>query len=164
MLKQCPPNASSLSQPFMDAAITSSNKALGFQQNECQFWYNQGSALANLGRYFEALASFDQAKAIQPDDHKTWVFRGVVLIHLDRYSEALASCEKALAIHLNDKQAWIVRGAASHYLGHYKQAYASYDRALGIQRRSRWQKLTHLLKCLFRLGNDSGTTGTTAEL
>ena len=145
----------------MDAAITSLNIRVGCQRNEYQFWYNQGSALAKAGRYFEALASFDQAKAIQPDDGATWVFRGVVLILLNRYSEALASCEKALAIHPNDKQAWIVRGAASHYLGHYKQAYASYDRALGIQRQSGWQKLTQLLKRLFRLGNDSGTSGTT---
>ncbi len=145
----------------MDTKIISFNKAPGFQSDDYKAFLRQGEALAQEGCYSEALASFDQALTIQPLDHAAWMFRAVVLIQLDQYSEALASCEKALAIQPNDKQAWICRGAALHYLGHYKQAYASYDQALGIQRQSGWQKLTQMLKGLFSLSNDSGTTGKT---
>lgn len=144
----------------MGAAISSFNGTLGFQPDEYKVWYNKGDALANLGRYEEALACFDQALAIQPDAHAAWVFRGVVLVQLARYSWALASCEKALAINPNDKQAWIVRGAALNYLGQYKQAYASYDKALGVERQPRWQKLSQMLKAIFRIGHSSGTTST----
>lgn len=145
----------------MDAATTSFNKALVFQTEDYEGWYNQGDALAKEGRYEEALASFDQALAIKQNDHAAWVFRGVVLIQMDRYKSALASCEKALEIYPDDKQAWIVRGAALNYLGCYKQSYASYDKALGIEQQSGLQKLTQILKRLFKLGNSSGKTGTT---
>lgn len=105
--------------------------------------YSRGEALANMGRYLEALEHFERALALEPDRDKAWTFRGVVLIHLDRHEEALESCDRALSLNPNDSEAWTFRGVALQRLNYYREAYASYDRALGIQRRSIWQRLLH---------------------
>lgn len=146
----------------MDLAITRFNTALGFQVDDYKFLYEQSVALAREECYEEAFANCDQALVIQPHSHEAWVFRGVILIQLGCYEGAIASCEKALEIHHGEKQAWIVRGAALNYLGRYKQSYASYERALGVHRQSGWQKLTQVLKVIFKLGNTSGITDKTA--
>lgn len=145
----------------MNAAMINSSNVLSLQ-NDNSIWYDQGEALAKLGRYAEALASFEQVLAMQPNYHAAWVFKGVVLVQLRRYKEALASCEQALAINADDKQAWVIRGAALNYLGQYKKSYASYDKALGIERQSGWQKLYQMLKSICRIGNSYATTGTTS--
>lgn len=125
-----------------------------FQANdELTNWYKKGEQLAKCGNYAQALTCFDQSIAIQPQDIAAWVFRGVVLIHLERYEEALASCNQALTIQPNDKQAWLFRGAALNHLGRYKQSYNSYDKALGKVRQSAGQRLTQILKGIFKLGN-----------
>lgn len=125
-----------------------------FQANDgLTNWYKKGEQLANWGNYAQALACFDQSIAIHPQDIAAWVFRGVVLIHMERYEEALASCNQALTIQPNDKQAWLFRGAALSHLGRYKQSYESYDKALGKVRQSVGQRLTQILKGIFKLGN-----------
>ena len=132
---------------------TTLNTAWEFQDDECKTLYDQSVALAEEECYEEALRKCNQALVVQPDSHRALVFRGVILMQLGYYKAAIASCEKALAISPSEKQAWIVRGAALNQLGHYKQSYASYDRALGIQRQSGWQKLTQVLKVIFKPGS-----------
>jgi len=105
--------------------------------------YSRGEALANMGRFLEALEHFDRTLVLDPDHSKAWTFRGVVLIHLDRSEEALESCDRSLSIDPSDSEAWMFRGVALQRLNCYREAYASYDRALGIQRRSIWQRLLH---------------------
>lgn len=119
--------------------------------NDVINWYKKGEKLANRGKYVEALNCFDRVVAIQPQSVTAWVFRGVVLIHLERYKEALASCDRALSILPTDRQAWLFRGVALNHLGWYKQSYISYDKALGVERQSLRQKLTQLLKGIFKV-------------
>ena len=40
-----------------------------FKPDKHEALYNKGTALANLGRYEEAIAAYDQALAIKPDKH-----------------------------------------------------------------------------------------------
>lgn len=126
---------------------------IGRQSGNHNAWYNRGEALANLGCYEEALASFDKAVEIQPDEYAAWVFRGVVLIHLNLYEEALSSCNKALEIQPDDREAWTFRGAALSHLGRYEEAYRSYDKALGIEEKSVCTKLKQRLMGFFNRRN-----------
>jgi tetratricopeptide (TPR) repeat protein len=121
-------------------------ETLELQSDDQEAWYSQGTVLANLGRYEEALASVDQALAKQPGNHKAWIFRGTVLTDMERYKAAITSFDQALKIQPNDKTAWLFRGVALHHLGDYKQAYASYDIVLETQRQRVWQKRIQMLK------------------
>jgi tetratricopeptide (TPR) repeat protein len=112
--------------------------------------YSRGVALADMGRYLEALIHFEQVLDLQPINEKALVFRGVVLIHLGRDQEALASCEAALQVNPYSTEAWMFRGVALQRLNQYQAAYRSYDRALGVQQRSPWDTLQSWLKGLAR--------------
>jgi tetratricopeptide (TPR) repeat protein len=95
-----------------------------------QFWYLQGSVLANLGRYPEALQFFTLALQADPHSSEVLVFQSVCWIHLQQYEAALACCDRTLALYPHDSQAWLFRGVALQRLGHYKEAYKSYENAL----------------------------------
>ncbi|MEL7503737.1 MAG: tetratricopeptide repeat protein [Cyanobacteria bacterium J06554_6] len=97
------------------------------------FWHLQGAALANLGRYSDALASFaqvhQQAKTTTARV-ETLVFEAVCHIHLQRYGSALARCDRVLDWMPDHAQARLFRGVALQRLGRYGQAYQDYGRAL----------------------------------
>ncbi len=84
-----------------------------FADNEVD-WLRQGEALANQGRYAEALQHFDRAIALNPEVAEAWVFRGVMLLHLGEYHLALASCDRAIQLVPDNQEAWIFRGVALH--------------------------------------------------
>ncbi|MEG3057262.1 MAG: tetratricopeptide repeat protein [Methanoculleus sp.] len=48
-------------------------------------WNNKGTALANLGRYDEAIRCYDRALEIDPKDADVWK----VIDNLGRYDEAM---------------------------------------------------------------------------
>ncbi len=110
-----------------------------FADNEVD-WLRQGEALANQGRYAEALQHFDRAIALNPEVAEAWVFRGVMLLHLGEYHLALASCDRAIQLVPDNQEAWIFRGVALHRLGSYQSAYASYQRAIGAPH-TLWQQV-----------------------
>lgn len=104
------------------------------------FWHLQGAALANLGRYSDALASFAQVhrRATTTTDRvETLVFEAVCHIHLQRYELALARCDRALDWIPDHAQARLFRGVALQRLGRYGQAYQDYGRALNQMNTSR---------------------------
>jgi Flp pilus assembly protein TadD len=111
-------------------------------------WYEQGRALANLGKYVEALDCFDRAVLRCPDDPELWVFRGVTLIYLEQYEAALTSCDRALSISPTDPEAWVFRGVALQRLGRYRESYNSYDQALGNGEQSFWLTMLHSLQMM----------------
>ncbi|MEO1590163.1 MAG: tetratricopeptide repeat protein [Cyanobacteria bacterium J06632_22] len=94
------------------------------------FWHLQGEALANLGRYRDALASFDQALGLAPDRTESLVFQAVCYVHLQHYAQALSRCDRALDLAPRHTQAWLFRGVALQRLGRHSEAYRSYEQAL----------------------------------
>ncbi|NJL22035.1 MAG: tetratricopeptide repeat protein [Leptolyngbyaceae cyanobacterium SM1_3_5] len=86
-----------MQQPPASIARTSAlpSSALPIDAQTC---YSRGEALANMGRYLEALDHFDRALALMSDHCKTWTFRGVALQRLNHYREAYASYDRALGI------------------------------------------------------------------
>ena len=59
---------------------------------------NRGSALHELKRYDEALASYDRALTLRPDYAEALNNRGNALRELKRFDEALASYDRLLAV------------------------------------------------------------------
>ncbi|NET57785.1 MAG: tetratricopeptide repeat protein [Symploca sp. SIO2E6] len=73
--------------------------------NYAYTWHGRGSALCELGKHQEAIASFDKALKIQPDFTYAWNYRGWALENLKRYNEALKSYEKAIQFDSNNRSA-----------------------------------------------------------
>jgi tetratricopeptide (TPR) repeat protein len=120
---------------------------------------NYSQALAELGRFDEALVAIDQALAVKPDfaegrdtraqllqqisrtagrsgrpdDFEALYRRSVLDLNQNRDFEALAGIEKALALRPDSAEGWNIRGSALRSLKRTEEALASFDRALAIK-------------------------------
>ena len=124
-----------------EAVVSAATQLLSDFPNSCGIWYLRGDALANLGRYAEAIDSFAQTLRHCPDAKEALIFQAVCWIHQEYPEAALSCCDRALAIAPDYEQGWLFRGVALHRLGRYRDAYASYDRALHQERLSWGQRL-----------------------
>ncbi len=93
---------------------------------------NYGMALAALGRFEDALASYERALAINPRNSDALRNRGDALCDLGRRDEAMASYSKALAINAGDVGAWVNRGLLLRDLGRPIEALTDLDKAISI--------------------------------
>jgi tetratricopeptide (TPR) repeat protein len=100
---------------------------------------NRGNALADLGKYDEAIENYDRALAIAPENpiillNKAISLRGkgVGLAESKRPNDALECFEKAIAIKPDYSDGWNAKGAALSELGEYDQALMSFEKALTI--------------------------------
>ncbi len=106
---------------------------LAIKPDDANAWHNKSGALANLGRYEEALTACDKALEIEPDYADTWIGKGAALGNLGRNEEALAAYDEALEIEPDNAKAWIGKGAALGNLGRNEEALVAYDEALEIE-------------------------------
>ncbi len=113
-------------------AATSGTEAPTRSAGDYPAVYGQATALANSGRYAEALASFDRAVELQPRDYRAWFIRGNALMSLNRPQEALLSFERALEIKPDFAEAWTAQGDTLAGLGRREQALASFERAIEL--------------------------------
>lgn len=94
---------------------------------------NRATALQDLRRPEEALASYDRALALKPDSAEALNNRGNVLRELKRPEEALSSYDRALGLKPDSAGALCNRGTALQDLGRPEEALTSYDRALALK-------------------------------
>jgi len=87
-----------------------------------EVWLEQGSELANLGQYQEALEAYDRAINLRPDDPQAWYNKGNTLYDLGRYEEAIEAYDQAISFRPDYPQAWYNKGAALGALGRYEEA------------------------------------------
>src|SRR6185503_1458167 len=92
--------------------------------------YSRGTALSELGRQEEAVASFGQALALQPQFGLAIAGRAAALLKLERFAEALAGLDQMLAAKPNDAELLNNRGVALYGLDRIAEAHAAYDKAL----------------------------------
>jgi tetratricopeptide (TPR) repeat protein len=114
-------------------AVELIGKAITINPNVAAFYSNRGTALKELKRLDEALASYDKAIAIKPDFADAYSNRGNALQELKRLDEALASYDKAIAIKPDFADAYSNRGTALKELKRLDEALASYDKAIAIK-------------------------------
>jgi tetratricopeptide (TPR) repeat protein len=61
-------------------------------------WYNNGTALDNLGKYEEAIQCYDRVLEIDGKYVEAWYNKGTALDNLGKYEEAIQCYDKALEI------------------------------------------------------------------
>lgn len=109
---------------------------------------NKGFALANSGKYQEAITAFDKALEIDiAEDNKhydkmAWKNKGLALANLGKFQEAITAYDKGLEIDPGnakyyyetrfDKLLWNNKGIALYNLSKYQEAITAYDKALKI--------------------------------
>ena len=108
------------------------SKCLELDPKYAVAWNNKGNALAELGRYEEALRCYDKALEIDPKHVLAWYNKGVALHKLGRYEEALRCYDKALEIDPKHAYAWYNKGLALYKLGRHEEAIRCYGKALEI--------------------------------
>ena len=88
-----------------DEALDLVNRAIKFDANNANSWYNKGIILFKMGRYQDALNSFAQAADIDPEFTEAWYNKGLALMHQQKYLEAIRAFNKLLKIHPHDDRA-----------------------------------------------------------
>jgi tetratricopeptide (TPR) repeat protein len=96
-----------------------------------KLWYTKGTALANLGKYDQAIECFDKAIKINPNEPKIWYTKGTALANLGKYDQAIECFDKG-SIEPNNQNIHIDKGTALHYLGKYEQSIECFDKAIKI--------------------------------
>jgi len=129
--------AALLQEEQYEEAIAIYEKALQFDPENHQIWYQLGNAVLRLGQYDAAnnywkFATCIEALKRNPDDYQAWGNRGNALSAIGRKEEAIASYDRALSINPDYYEAWNGQGFASSKLGREEEAITSYDRALSI--------------------------------
>jgi protein O-GlcNAc transferase len=94
---------------------------------------NYGSALHELRRFEEAVASYDRAIAIDPRCAEAFYNRGNALRELAEHAAAIASYDRAIALKPVYADAYLNRGLALSALQQAAAAIQSFDKALAIR-------------------------------
>ncbi|WP_165074148.1 tetratricopeptide repeat protein [Paludisphaera rhizosphaerae] len=90
----------------------------------------EGAALAQAGRYAEALQRFDAVLSHHPRDIQTLARRGNVHLMMGRPSKGLEDFDRAIQAQPLYVSAWSDRGVALVMLGRLSEAEASFTRAI----------------------------------
>ena len=109
------------------------DRALALKPDFTEVLNNRGTALKDLKRYEEALASYDRALAIKPGYAEAFYNRGLALQYLHRHQEALASYDRALALKPEYADALYNRGVALQHLRRHEEACRDLERALELK-------------------------------
>jgi tetratricopeptide (TPR) repeat protein len=110
---------------WQDAAEKSPNKP--------RVLYNLGHALADQGRYEEALSAYQAAVRYKPDIAAYYNNLGSVYGKLGRHQEAFASYRQGLRLNPNSPRLYNNLGNAYKNLEQYEEAIAAYNKALTLQ-------------------------------
>lgn len=98
-----------------------------------QAWLAKAEALAELGRYEEALAGYDSALALDPLLAMALRGKALVLRKMNKPAEALEAVELALQVDPGLALAWRAKGAILGDLGHDAEGRLTcYERGLAI--------------------------------
>jgi tetratricopeptide (TPR) repeat protein len=117
-----------------------------------------GMALADLGRFKEAIQHFEQAVRLDPGPAVGWANLGMVLKVERRFDEGLAAYEQAIARTPRDAQIRVNRAVALLQAGRWSEAWEDYEWRLRLTQHSPLPP-DHLMPSLSSLGDDlSGIT------
>jgi len=109
------------------------DRAIALRPDHAGAFNNRGSALVELQRPQDALASYNRAIALNPSDPEFFHNRANVLRDLDRPREALANYDHAIALNPRHADSYNNRGLVLSELRRLDEALASYDRAVALK-------------------------------
>jgi hypothetical protein len=102
-------------------------KAIAIKPNYAPAYSNRGSALKDLKRYEEALASYDKAIACEPLHAQAFNNRGLVLQALGQTELAIASYERAIQIAPDYADAYWNKSLDLLLAGNFEQGWSFYE-------------------------------------
>ena len=108
-------------------------KAIKINPSSAYAYSNLGTALQELKRLDDALASYNKAIALKPDYAEAFNNRGNALLELKRLDVALASYDKAIALKPDYAEAFYNRGTALQEFNRLDEALASYNKAIALK-------------------------------
>ncbi|HEY9744650.1 MAG TPA: tetratricopeptide repeat protein [Oculatellaceae cyanobacterium] len=108
---------------YEQSALYSGKATQGAGQNFAEAFNNYGYALAQLGRYQEALQAIERSLALKPDSAPALDSKGFALHGLGRYQEALQAYQQAL------KQDPSI-GEIYEHIGYTYEKLQAYDKAI----------------------------------
>ena len=109
----------------MEEAVDSYNKAIEFQPDFAEAYYNRGNALTNLGQPEAAVDNYDQVIEFQPDCAEAYSNRGNVLKELGQLEAAVDSCNQAIELQPDFAEAhWNLSLAL---LGNFEDGWREYE-------------------------------------
>ena len=114
-------------------AVELISRAIAMAPDQPMYHGNLGTALKELGRLDEAIASYREALAIEPDFADAHNNLGHALKTKGRLEDAVASYHKALAVKPDFAEAHNNLGVALRVMGKSDEAVASYRKALAIK-------------------------------
>jgi tetratricopeptide (TPR) repeat protein len=93
-------------------------------------WNEKGNALADQGRYEEALNAYNTSLTYDGDNASTYTYRGAVFHRLGRIADAMKDFDHALMLNPNERQAWIAKASVYIDTGEYILAEQNARRAI----------------------------------
>ncbi|MGZ9163820.1 MAG: tetratricopeptide repeat protein [Anaerolineales bacterium] len=107
-------------------------KDSGSSSDEAVNYNDRGNALADVGRYQEALANYARAIELDPGYSKAYSSRGTTYREMRRYVEALADYDRAIQLNLTYATAYYNRALTYGDLERYEEAISDLDQAIKI--------------------------------
>lgn len=115
---------------FWENELTLYSRPLEVSQNNYLAHYNYGNALANSGRFKEALEHYSAALELEPEHSGTYFNAGSTLALQGRCTEALPYYRNAIQYGLDNARAWYELAYCEQRLAMLKEASAHYQQAL----------------------------------
>jgi len=101
--------------------------------DEAKALFYRGIALASLGRFSEAEASYRLALVKDPKDFKIWNnLAGILFEAMDRPMDAARCLEQALKVEPQNKLGWSNLASMAGRMGHHEKALTFAERAIAI--------------------------------
>ncbi len=117
---------------YPNSAVYSQKAFEGQGSDFAEAYNNYGYALAQMGRYSEALEAVERSLKLKPDSAATLDSKGFALYGLGRYEEALAAYNEALKIDPTIGEVYLHLGQTQEKLKKYEQAVKSYETYLQL--------------------------------
>jgi tetratricopeptide (TPR) repeat protein len=95
-------------------------------------WNEKGIALADMGKYDEAILAFNESIRLDPNRADSWYSKGVALYDMGKYDDSLKAYEEAIRLNPNHADAWYNKGIDLGIQGKYDEAIQAFDKAIDI--------------------------------
>jgi len=104
----------------------------GLVPNQAADYYNKGVALANEGKYDEAIAEYNKAIEIDQNYTNAYVNLGYAYLMKKQYDLSITNYTKAIELDPEQKTAYNGRGAAYLYTKRYNSAAADFNKSIEL--------------------------------
>lgn len=119
-----------------DKALALLDAAVAIAPADAGLRIDKAAALADLGRYKDAVGELDRAVALEPSSADAYAFRASALRRLDRMDAAAADLERALSLEPHHPEALLERGILRQQRGNRSGARADWETVIAAAPKS----------------------------